>query len=84
MRLKNQQLNLFPEVKPTSAPRTEQMVMSVDALLKWKSRILAHQQQARQTQPPQQTSFSSSNYPSLPIKIFKKFSKLHYPLNTIL
>ncbi|BBD63021.1 hypothetical protein NIES2109_58710 (plasmid) [Nostoc sp. HK-01] len=54
--LEPNQLNLFPDVKPTSAPRTNQLVMSADALLKWKSRILTHQQQVRQLQPPQQTS----------------------------
>ncbi|MBD2471408.1 GIY-YIG nuclease family protein [Nostoc sp. FACHB-145] len=56
MPLENQQLNLFPEVKTTSSPRTKPMVMSADALAVWKSRILAHQQQVRQAQPPQQTS----------------------------
>lgn len=56
MCLENQQLNLFPEVKPTSAPRAKQLMMSADALLKWKSRILAHQQHLRQAQPLQQTS----------------------------
>jgi hypothetical protein len=30
--------------------------MSADVMLKWKSRILTHQQQVRQSQPPQQTS----------------------------
>lgn len=56
MPLENQQLNLFPDTKPTSAPRTNQLLMSTDALLKWKSRILTHQQQLRQAQPPQQTA----------------------------
>ncbi|MBD2682408.1 MULTISPECIES: GIY-YIG nuclease family protein [Nostoc] len=50
------QLNLFSDVKSTLAPRAKQLVMSEAALLKWKSRILAHQQQLRQAQPLQQTS----------------------------
>lgn len=58
MRLENHRLNLFADVKSTSAPRTNQLVMSADALLKWKSRILAHQQQLRQAQSPQQTALS--------------------------
>lgn len=64
MPLENQQLNLFADVKPTSAPRTEPIVMSADALLKWKSRILTHQQQVSQNQPIQQTSLFdlSSNH----------------------
>ncbi|WP_199349897.1 hypothetical protein [Nostoc flagelliforme] len=47
------QLNLFAHIKSTPTARANQLVMSTDALLKWKSRILAHQQQVRQAQLPQ-------------------------------
>ncbi|WP_322746142.1 GIY-YIG nuclease family protein [Nostoc sp. LEGE 06077] len=56
MLLEPTQLNLFPNAKSTPAVRAEQLTMSADALAAWKSRILAHQQQVRQSQPPQQTS----------------------------
>ena len=38
--LEDNQLNLFPEVKPTPALLTEVLVMSADALLKWKAQVL--------------------------------------------
>ncbi|MEH2268269.1 MAG: GIY-YIG nuclease family protein [Nostoc sp.] len=56
MTLEPNQLNLFPEVKPAPAPRTEALVMSADALLKWKSQILDYQQRVRRNQPPQQAT----------------------------
>ncbi|MCC5641204.1 GIY-YIG nuclease family protein [Nostoc sp. CHAB 5844] len=56
MRLENQQINLFSDLKSTPAPRAKQLAMSADALVQWKSRIIAHQQQVRQSQPPQQTA----------------------------
>lgn len=56
MTLEPNQLNLFPEVKPTPARRAETLVMSADALLKWKSQIFDYQQVVRESQPPQQTA----------------------------
>ncbi|MBN3883914.1 MAG: hypothetical protein HWQ44_13305 [Nostoc sp. JL34] len=50
------QLNLFPDVKPTPAHRAEALVMSADTLLKWKSQILDYQQKVRENKPPQQTA----------------------------
>ncbi|WP_256875048.1 hypothetical protein [Nostoc sp. C052] len=50
------QLNLFPEVKPTLALLTEVLVMSADALLKWKSQILDYQQKVRENKPPEQVT----------------------------
>ncbi|AUB34211.1 hypothetical protein COO91_00082 [Nostoc flagelliforme CCNUN1] len=50
------QLNLFPEVKPTPALLTEALVMSADALLKWKSQILDYQQKVRENKPPEQVT----------------------------
>ncbi|BBD62996.1 hypothetical protein NIES2109_58460 (plasmid) [Nostoc sp. HK-01] len=56
MCLENQQLNLFSDIKSTPSKRANQLVMNAEALAGWKSRILTHQQQVRQNQPPQQTS----------------------------
>ncbi|MBN4006259.1 hypothetical protein [Nostoc sp. LPT] len=50
------QLNLFPDVKPTPALLAETLVMSADALLKWKSQILDYQQRVRETKPVQQAT----------------------------
>ncbi|WP_323374644.1 hypothetical protein [Nostoc commune] len=50
------QLNLFPSVTPTPARRAEGLVMSADALLKWKSQILDYQQRVRETKPVQQAT----------------------------
>ncbi|MHC5828058.1 MAG: hypothetical protein ACYT04_72255, partial [Nostoc sp.] len=35
---------------------TKALVMSADALLKWKSQILNYQQKVRENKPPQQTA----------------------------
>jgi len=56
MTLEPNQLNLFPEVKPTPARRAETLVMSADALLKWKSQIFDYQQKVRESKPPEQAS----------------------------
>ena len=56
MTLEPNQLNLFPEVKPTPAHRAEGLVMSADALLKWKSQILDYQQRVRENKPPEQAT----------------------------
>ncbi|WP_223270059.1 MULTISPECIES: hypothetical protein [Nostoc cyanobionts] len=50
------QLNLFPDVKPTPAHRAEALLMSADALLKWKSQILDYQQKLRENKPPEQVT----------------------------
>ncbi|WP_190234136.1 GIY-YIG nuclease family protein [Nostoc sp. 'Peltigera membranacea cyanobiont' 213] len=54
--LEPNQLNLFPEVKPTLALLTETLVMSADALLKWKSQIFEYQQKVQENKPLQQTA----------------------------
>jgi len=54
--LEPNQLNLFPEVKPTPARRAEGLVMSVDALLKWKAQIFDYQQRVRESKPPEQVT----------------------------
>ncbi|RCJ42518.1 hypothetical protein A6769_37375 [Nostoc punctiforme NIES-2108] len=56
MPLEPNQLNLFPDVKPTPAHRAEALVMSADTLLKWKSQILDYQQKVRENKPPQQVT----------------------------
>ncbi|WP_306423297.1 hypothetical protein [Nostoc favosum] len=50
------QLNLFSDFPLTPALLTEALVMSADALLKWKSQILDYQQLVGESQPPQQTA----------------------------
>ncbi|MEH1950358.1 MAG: GIY-YIG nuclease family protein [Nostoc sp.] len=50
------QLNLFPSVTPTPARRAEVLVMSQEALLKWKAQILDYQQRVRETKPVQQAT----------------------------
>ncbi|MDZ8069020.1 MAG: hypothetical protein RMY64_25975 [Nostoc sp. DedQUE08] len=54
--LEPNQLNLFPDVKPTPALLTEALVMSANALLKWKSQILEYQQKMRKSQPARQVT----------------------------
>lgn len=52
------QLDLFSDVQPRSTPhsRPNELVMSADALVKWKERIFQYQQRARESQPVQQTT----------------------------
>nr|MDZ8061846.1 GIY-YIG nuclease family protein [Nostoc sp. EkiNYC01] len=40
----------------TPARRAEALVMSVDALLRWKTQILDYQQRVRENKPPEQTA----------------------------
>ncbi|MBD2452198.1 hypothetical protein H6G76_34875 [Nostoc sp. FACHB-152] len=56
--LEPQQLYLFANntITPCYGSKANTLLMSADALQEWKSRILTHQQQVRQSQPPQQTS----------------------------
>ncbi|WP_337961495.1 hypothetical protein [Nostoc sp. UHCC 0926] len=54
--LEPNQLNLFSDVTLTPALLTETLVMSADALLKWKAQILDYQQRVRQSKPPEQTA----------------------------
>jgi len=54
--LEPNQLNLFPSVTPTPARRAEALVMSADALLKWKAQIFDYQQKIRESKPPQQAT----------------------------
>jgi hypothetical protein len=54
--LEPNQLDLFPSVTPTPARRAETLVMSADALLKWKAQIFDYQQVVRETKPVQQAT----------------------------
>jgi hypothetical protein len=54
--LEPNQLNLFSNLAPTPARRTETLVMSADALAQWKAQIFEYQQQVRESQPPQQAT----------------------------
>ncbi len=54
--LEEKQLNLFSDLSLTPAPRTETLVMSADALAKWKAQIVEYQQQVRQSQAPKQAT----------------------------
>lgn len=56
MTLEHNQLNLFPDLTLTPHQRQERLVMSQEALLKWKSQIFDYQQQVRESKPPQQTA----------------------------
>ncbi|NEO33200.1 MAG: GIY-YIG nuclease family protein [Symploca sp. SIO3C6] len=49
------QLNLF-STTPRLTTRTESLVMSQDALERWKSQIFNYQQQVRKSEPPKQTA----------------------------
>ncbi|WP_104899666.1 hypothetical protein [Nostoc sp. 'Peltigera membranacea cyanobiont' N6] len=48
--LEPNQLNLFPSVTPTPARRAEVLVMSQEALLKWKAQIFDYQHKVRESQ----------------------------------
>ncbi|MCF2149773.1 hypothetical protein IQ276_025765 [Desmonostoc muscorum LEGE 12446] len=50
------QLNLFSDLTITPARRAETLVMSLEALLKWKAQIFAYQHKVRESQPSQQTT----------------------------
>nr|WP_322710879.1 GIY-YIG nuclease family protein [Nostoc sp. ChiSLP03a] len=50
------QLNLFSDLTVTPARRAETLVMSLEALLKWKSQIFEYQQKVQENKPPQQTA----------------------------
>ncbi|MEH2408410.1 hypothetical protein [Nostoc sp.] len=54
--LEPNQLNLFSDLTLTPALLTEALVMSADALLKWKAQILDYQQRVRENKPPEQTT----------------------------
>jgi hypothetical protein len=56
MTLEPNQLNLFSDVTLTPARRAEALVMSQDALVRWKAQILDYQQRVRETKPVQQTA----------------------------
>ncbi|MBD6620541.1 GIY-YIG nuclease family protein [Komarekiella sp. 'clone 1'] len=56
MTLEPNQLNLFSDLTLTPACRAGALVMSLEALLRWKSQILDYQQRARESKPPQQTA----------------------------
>jgi len=43
-------------VKPTPARRAEALVMSADALLKWKAQIFDYQHRVRENKPPEQAT----------------------------
>ncbi|WP_366933276.1 hypothetical protein [Nostoc sp. NMS7] len=50
------QLNLFSDLTLTPARRAETLVMSADALVKWKAQIFEYQQRVRETKPPEQAT----------------------------
>ena len=54
--LEPNQLNLFSDLTVTPARTAETLVMSLEALLKWKSQIFEYQQKVRENKPPQQTA----------------------------
>ncbi|MEH1799968.1 MAG: GIY-YIG nuclease family protein [Nostoc sp.] len=54
--LEPNQLNLFSDLTVTPARTAETLVMSLEALLKWKSQIFEYQQKVRESKPPQQTA----------------------------
>lgn len=54
--LEPNQLNLFSDVTPKPARRTEQLVMDADAVVHWKSRIFDYQQKVREIKPPEQVT----------------------------
>ncbi|WP_341531761.1 hypothetical protein WKK05_39315 (plasmid) [Nostoc sp. UHCC 0302] len=56
MTLEPNQLDLFSDLPPASARRTETLAMSADALLKWKRQISEYQQKVRENKSPQQTA----------------------------
>jgi hypothetical protein len=56
MTLEDNQLNLFSDLPLTPARRAEALVMSADALLKWKAQILEYQQRVRESKPPEQVT----------------------------
>ena len=56
MTLEPNQLNLFSDLTLIPARRAEALVMSADALLKWKAQILNYQHRVRENKPPEQTA----------------------------
>ncbi|WP_308189237.1 GIY-YIG nuclease family protein [Nostoc mirabile] len=54
--LEPNQLNLFSDLTLTPALLAEVLVMSQEALLKWKAQILDYQQRVRETKPVQQAT----------------------------
>ncbi|MHC5833414.1 MAG: GIY-YIG nuclease family protein, partial [Nostoc sp.] len=56
MTLEPNQLDLFSDLTLTPALLTEALVMSADALLKWKAQIFDYQQRVRESKPPEQTA----------------------------
>ncbi|WP_334955736.1 GIY-YIG nuclease family protein [Nostoc sp.] len=50
------QLNLFSDLTVTPARTAKTLVMSLEALLKWKSQIFEYQHYVRENKPPQQTA----------------------------
>ncbi|MHC5819130.1 MAG: GIY-YIG nuclease family protein [Nostoc sp.] len=50
------QLNLFSNLPLTPARRAEALVMSADALLRWKSQIFDYQQKVRENKRPEQVT----------------------------
>jgi hypothetical protein len=54
--LEPKQLNLFSDLTVTPARTAETLVMSLEALLKWKSQIFEYQHYVTENKPPQQTA----------------------------
>ncbi|WP_157816705.1 hypothetical protein [Nostoc flagelliforme] len=70
--LEPNQLNLFPSVTPTPARRAETLVMSLEALLKWKSQIFEYQQKVRRT-----NHHSRRHYLTLPLSTATQTKLIH-------
>jgi hypothetical protein len=71
-----QQLELFPQPKPSSA-KSPQLTMSSEALHSWKRRILEHQQSESAPQPQQGTLFELAPNPCEPNSIDPFALELH-------
>jgi hypothetical protein len=57
--VESKQLNLFEENSRTLFPRRDELVMNMDALIRWKQRIFDYQHSVRNSKPPQQQTLTS-------------------------
>ena len=79
--METHQLDLFAGIAiPTSASRPKSLSMDADALVQWKTRIAAHQQQTKENQPEQGTLFDMAKAHVDPDKI-DPFNLRPYPMS---
>ena len=79
--METHQLDLFAGIAiPTSASRPKSLSMDADALVQWKTRIAAHQQQTKENQPEQGTLFDMAKAHVEPDKI-DPFNLRPYPMS---